>query len=353
MRDPADPTAARARPDAVALPKAELHIHIEGTLEADMVFRLGARNGVHLPFDGVEDLQARYSFSNLGSFLDLYYSCMAVLRTEEDFADLADAYLARASNDGVRHAEIFFDPQAHTSRGIPLEAVVDGLSAAMGAARSRYGMSAGLIACFLRDQGPDAAMDTLDQLLRHRDAIIGVGLDSAEVGYPPALFADVFSRARAEGLHCVAHAGEEGPPSYVWEALDILRVERIDHGVRSLEDRDLVARLADERVPLTVCPLSNVRLKVVESIEEHPVAAMLEAGLAVTVNSDDPAYFGGYVEANFSALADGAGLDSPALRTLARNSLQAAFLDEATRKAHLDALDDLADPAASGGHKER
>ncbi len=351
MRDPTHPADrpaqldrparpdGNAQPDRLALPKAELHVHIEGTLEADMVFRLGARNGVRLPFAGVEDLRARYSFSNLGSFLDLYYSCMAVLRTEDDFFDLADAYLARASKDGVRHAEIFFDPQAHTSRSVPLEAVVNGLTSAVSAARSRYGMSAGLIACFLRDQGPDAAMDTLDQLLHHRDAIIGVGLDSAEVGYPPALFADVFSRARAQGLHCVAHAGEEGPPSYVWEALDVLRVERIDHGVRSLEDRNLVARLADEQVPLTVCPLSNVRLKVVERIEEHPVAAMLEAGLAVTVNSDDPAYFGGYLDDNFAALAQGVGLDSYALRTLARNSLQASFLDDATRKTHLDHLD--------------
>ncbi len=309
-----------------------------------MVFRLAARNGVQLPFAGVEDLRARYSFSNLGSFLELYYSCMAVLRTEEDFFDLADAYLARASKDGVRHAEIFFDPQAHVSRGVPLEAVVDGLGAAIAAAPSSYGMSAGLIACFLRDKGPDAAMDTLDQLLHHRDAIIGVGLDSAEVGYPPALFADVFAKARAQDLHCVAHAGEEGPPSYVWEALDLLCVERIDHGVRSLEDPDLVMRLVDEQVPLTVCPLSNVRLKVVERIEEHPIAAMLEAGLAVTVNSDDPAYFGGYVEDNFTAVAAGVGLDSQALRTLARNSLQAAFLDETTRKIHLDHLDAPADP---------
>lgn len=350
MLDPTDSTGGQAPPDSVALPKAELHLHIEGTLEADMVFRLGARNGVRLPFGGIDDLRARYSFSSLGSFLDLYYSCMAVLQTEEDFSDLADAYLARASKDGVRHAEIFFDPQAHTSRGVPLEAVVGGLSTAIGEAQRRYGVSAGLIACFLRDQGPDAAMDTLDRLLRHRDAIIGVGLDSAEVGYPPALFADVFSRARAEDLHCVAHAGEEGPPSYVWEALDVLRVERIDHGVRAIEDRDLVARLASERVPLTVCPLSNVRLKVVETIAEHPIAAMLEAGLAVTVNSDDPAYFGGYVEDNFAAVAEGAGLDSRALRTLARNSLQAAFLDEANRKAHLDALDATEDP---GGRKDR
>lgn len=323
---------------ASPLPKAELHVHIEGTLEAEMVFDLAARNRTPLPFRDVDDLRARYSFTDLGSFLELYYSCMAVLRSEEDFADLADAYLERAASEGVRHAEIFFDPQAHMARGVPLGVVVDGLNVALRAGLRRHGVSCGLIACFLRDQGPEAAMDTLGQLLAHRDAIIGVGLDSAEVGYPPALFADVFARARSEELHCVAHAGEEGPPAYVWEALDVLRVERIDHGVRSLEDPDLVARLADEQVPLTVCPLSNLRLKVVERIEEHPVAAMLEADLAVTVNSDDPAYFGGYVEKNFSLVSHGLGLDGNTLRKLARNSFEAAFIDKTQRNAYIDEL---------------
>lgn len=324
---------------AAVIPKAELHIHIEGTLEAEMVFDMASRNRVSLPFADVEDLRARYAFSDLGSFLELYYSCMAVLRREEDFADLANAYLARASSEGVRHAEIFFDPQAHMARGVPLGVVVDGLSAALGASASRYGMSSGLIACFLRDLGPQAAMDTFDQLLAHQSPIIGIGLDSAEVGYPPAMFTDVYARARAVGLHCVAHAGEEGPPEYVRQALDVLHVERIDHGVRSLEDPALVARLVDDQIPLTVCPLSNVRLKVVGRMEDHPIAGMLDAGIAVTVNSDDPAYFGGYVGENYSAVADGVGFDGESLRKLARNSFDAAFIDHSLRQRYVDELD--------------
>ncbi len=323
---------------AAVVPKAELHIHIEGTLEAEMVFDLASRNRVPVPFADVEDLRARYAFSDLGSFLELYYSCMAVLRSEEDFADLANAYLARAASEGVRHAEIFFDPQAHTARGVPLAVVVDGLSAALRTGARRYGVSGGLIACFLRDLGPEAAMATFDQLLEHQSPIIGIGLDSAEVGYPPAMFSDVYARARAVGLHCVAHAGEEGPPEYVRQALDILHVERVDHGVRSLEDPALVARLVDDQIPLTVCPLSNVRLRVVGRMEDHPIAGMLDAGLAVTVNSDDPAYFGGYVGANYSAVASGLGFDDETLRRLARNSFDAAFMDQSLRRRYLDEL---------------
>ena len=323
---------------AAVVPKAELHIHIEGTLEAEMVFDLASRNRVPVPFADVEDLRARYAFSDLGSFLELYYSCMAVLRSEEDFADLANAYLARAASEGVRHAEIFFDPQAHTARGVPLAVVVDGLSAALRTGARRYGVSGGLIACFLRDLGPEAAMATFDQLLEHQGPIIGIGLDSAEVGYPPAMFSDVYARARAVGLHCVAHAGEEGPPEYVRQALDILHVERVDHGVRSLEDPALVARLVGDQIPLTVCPLSNVRLRVVGRMEDHPIAGMLDAGLAVTVNSDDPAYFGGYVGANYSAVASGLGFDDETLRRLARNSFDAAFMDQSLRRRYLDEL---------------
>ena len=324
-------------PQSAPPPVAELHVHVEGTLEAEMAFELAARNGVRLPFADAAELRSRYAFGDLQSFLDLYYACSAVLRTEDDFADLAAAYLRRASSDGVRHAEIFFDPQAHTDRGVPLEAVVGGLWAVVESSEAQLGVSASLIPCFLRDRGPDAAMGTLGALLAHRDRFVGVGLDSAEVGHPPSLFADVFARARAEGLHCVAHAGEEGPAAYVWEALDVLRVERIDHGVRCMEDPDLVRRLRDEQVPLTVCPLSNVRLGVVERIDDHPLAEMLASGLAVTVNSDDPAYFGGYVGDNFTAAA-ALGLGPADLHRLAGNSLRAAFVPDDRRAVLLAEL---------------
>lgn len=332
-------------PHSGTAPVAELHVHVEGTLEAEMAFELAERNGVRLPFADAAELRGRYAFDDLQTFLDLYYACSAVLRTEDDFADLAAAYLRRAASDGVRHAEIFFDPQAHTDRGVPLEAVVGGLWAAVESSEAQLGVSASLIPCFLRDRGPDAAMGTLDGLLAHRDRIVGVGLDSAEVGHPPSLFADVFARARAEGLHCVAHAGEEGPAAYVWEALDVLHVERIDHGVRCMEDPELVRRLRDEQVPLTVCPLSNVRLGVVERIEDHPLAEMLAEGLAVTVNSDDPAYFGGYVGENFAAAA-ALGMGPHDLHRLAANSLRAAFVADARRAALLAELGSGSKPSA-------
>ncbi|MBH5334706.1 adenosine deaminase [Streptomyces pactum] len=321
------------------MPKAELHLHIEGTLEPSLAFALAERNGVVLPFATEEELRAAYSFTDLQSFLDLYYALMAVLRTEDDFADLADAYLARARRQGVRHAEIFFDPQAHTARGVPVGTVVDGLTRALDAAPRRHGITTRLIMCFLRDEGPEAALATFESARPYLDRIAAVGLDSAEVGHPPAAFREVYRRAREAGLKCVAHAGEEGPPAYVWEALDVLGVDRVDHGVRSMEDPELVARLAADQVPLTVCPLSNLRLRVVDRLADHPLPAMLEAGLLVTVNSDDPAYFGGYVDDNFTAVRDALGLDAETLRTLARNSFRASFLDEETRARYLAEVD--------------
>ena len=325
------------------LPKAELHLHIEGTLEPDMVFALAEKNGVSLPYDSIDDLKSRYSFTDLQSFLDLYYACMSVLRTEDDFADLASAYLARAWAQGVRHAELFFDPQAHTSRGVPIDAVIDGLQRGLAEAHQQWGMTGGLILCFLRHLPASEAMDTLESVAHRSGDLLGVGLDSAEVGFPPHLFADVFTRARELGLHTVAHAGEEGPPEYVWEALTSLQVERIDHGVRSLEDPELVAHLRDRRVPLTVCPLSNVRLGGVASIELHRLRDMLDAGLVVTINSDDPAYFGGYIADNYRAVEEGLGLSVDQLRQMAAFSIEASFLS-AEAKAPL-----LAEIAAWSG----
>jgi len=305
------------------LPVAELHLHIEGTLEPELLVALAARNDVPLPSTDIAELRARYRFGSLQEFLDLYYASMRVLATAQDFYDLGSAYLARAARAGVRRAEIFFDPQSHTGAGVPIEAVFDGLTGAI--ADARQAISADLILCFLRDLGADAAMATLDQALPYRDQFIGVGLDSAEVGYPPALYQDVYARAAAEGLRLVAHAGEEGPPEYVSQALDLLHAERIDHGVRSMEDAALVARLREERVPLTVCPLSNVALNVVGTLGEHVLPAMLAAGLVVTVNSDDPAYFGGYLDDNLAAVRAAFGVGDDVLATLARNSFDACF----------------------------
>lgn len=320
------------------LPKAELHLHIEGTFEPELILEIAERNRVALPYASVEELRAAYRFTGLQSFLDLYYAAMKVLRTEEDFAELARAYFARAREQGVVHAEIFFDPQAHTARGVAFDTVIDGLWSAVSESQQRYGISAQLIMCFLRDLDADSAMRTLEQALPFGERIVAVGLDSAELGNPPARFRRVFERALAEGWKTVAHAGEEGPPAYVWDALDVLKVSRIDHGVRSLEDARLVARLRDERVPLTVCPLSNVMLHVVDSLQAHPLARMLDAGLVATVNSDDPAYFGGYVGDNFAAVADALSLDADALTTLARNSFEAAFIDTPRRASYLDLL---------------
>jgi len=311
----------------VHLPKAELHLHIEGTLEPELAFALAARNGVELPYADTEELRTAYLFDDLQSFLDLYYALMTVLRTEEDFAELADAYLARAAAQGVRHAEIFFDPQAHTGRGVPIGTVVEGLGRALDRSEETHGISTQLIMCFLRDESAESALETLEAAKPYLHRISAVGLDSAEVGHPPAKFREVYAAATALGLRKVAHAGEEGPPEYIREALDILGVERIDHGLRCMEDPELVDRLVSERIPLTLCPLSNVRLRAVDVLEQHPLRTMMDAGLLCTVNSDDPAYFGGYVGDTFQAVHEALGLDREQLRTLARNSFEAAFLD--------------------------
>ncbi|WP_228982564.1 adenosine deaminase [Streptomyces sp. DH12] len=323
------------------LPKAELHLHIEGTLEPELAFALAARNGVELPFADTEALREAYRFGDLQSFLDLYYALMAVLRTADDFTELADAYLARAAAQGVRHAEVFFDPQAHTARGVPVGAVVEGLARALERAEERHGVTTRLIMCFLRDLPAESAMETLESVRPYLRHLTAVGLDSAEVGHPPAKFREVYEAAAAMGLRKVAHAGEEGPPSYVREALDVLGVERVDHGLRAMEDPELVERLARERVPLTLCPLSNVRLRAVDVLEDHPLRAMMDAGLLVTVNSDDPAYFGGYVGETFHAVREALGLTPDDLRLLARNSFEAAFLDddEALRARYLAEVD--------------
>ncbi len=324
--------------DPLTLPKAELHLHIEGTLEPDLMFELARRNGVRLPYPDAEAVRQAYRFSNLQSFLDVYYQACSVLIHERDFHELTTAYLTRARAQGVRHVEVFFDPQTHTARGVKLETVVRGIGGALSEARQR-GMTSHLIMCFLRDRSADDAMATLEQALAHRDVIFGVGLDSAEVGHPPEKFRDVFARATSEGFRAVAHAGEEGPPDYIWQALDLLGAERIDHGVRCLEDRSLVRRLEADRIPLTVCPFSNVKLRVVDTLEQHPLARMLEHGLCATVNSDDPAYFGGYVGENLAGVATALRLDDATIIALARNSFEASFLDDATRARHLADLD--------------
>jgi adenosine deaminase len=316
------------------LPKAELHLHIEGTLEPELVFELARKNGVQLPFASVDDLRDRYRFSDLQSFLNLYYECMTVLRTAQDFDDLATRYFQRANADGVRHVELFFDPQAHTSRGVPIDDVMDGLLSAAERARQDFGITGGLILCFLRDQTVESASATLESVAHRVGDLLGVGLDSAEVGHPPRGFQTIFDRARALGLHAVAHAGEEGPPSYIWEALDLLHAERIDHGIRALEDPLLVERLRTARVSLTVCPLSNVRLGVVSDLAAHPLPTMLAEGLLVCINSDDPAYFGGYLGANLAGVAEAFDFGDTELAQLARNSIEASFATE-ERKAEL------------------
>lgn len=318
-------TAMTIPPETIReLPKAELHIHVEGSLEPEMMFDLARRNGVPLPYRSVDEVRRAYSFNNLQEFLDLYYEGMNVLKSEEDFSELADAYLRRAAADNVVHAEMFFDPQAHTGRGVPLSTLMDGLERAMVRSRER-GVSVSLILCFLRHLSEREAFETLEAAEPYLDRLLGVGLDSSEVGHPPSKFARVFDAARGLGLRLVAHAGEEGPPEYVWEALDILGAERIDHGNRALEDEALVARLRDDRIPLTVCPLSNLELRVVEDLKAHPIKRMLDLGLVATVNSDDPAYFGGYINENFRRLAEAVDLSAGDIATLTRNSLEASF----------------------------
>lgn len=325
------------------LPKAELHLHIEGSLEPEMMVELARRNRVTIPFATVEEVRAAYDFSRLQDFLDIYYAGADVLRTEQDFHDLALAYFDRAAADGVVHAEIFFDPQTHTDRGIPFQVVADGLLAGMAAAEAKHGMSTKLILCFLRHLDEDAAFATLKAADPWLDRIAGVGLDSSEVGHPPEKFARVFAAAGAMGLKRVAHAGEEGPPDYVWQALDMLNIDRLDHGNRALEDPVLTARLARSGMTLTVCPLSNLKLCVVPDMAAHPIDAMLRAGLRATINSDDPAYFGGYVGDNYRAAATARHLSRADIVTLARNSFLGSFLPHDAVAAHLAKLDHYAE----------
>lgn len=321
-----------------ALPKAELHLHIEGSLEPEMLFALAERNGVAIPFASVEEVRAAYDFSNLQDFLDIYYQGMGVLLHEQDFFDLTFAYLERAHADAVRHVEIFFDPQGHTERGVAFDTAIGGILRALDEGQARFGISHRLIMCFLRHLDEEAAFATLHEAEPWLDRIAGVGLDSSEVGHPPSKFARVFAEAKAKGLKLVAHAGEEGPPSYVWEALDLLKVDRIDHGNRALEDEALVRRIVADGQTLTVCPLSNLKLCVIDRIEKSPVKAMLDLGIRATVNSDDPAYFGGYVNANFKAIADALDLNREEIVRLAENSFAGSFLPEVEKKAHIQSL---------------
>jgi adenosine deaminase len=331
-----------------ALPKAELHVHIEGTLEPELAFRLAAKHGVILPHRDVEELRRAYQFSDLQSFLDIYYAGAAVLKDADDFYQLTRDYLRRARGDGVVHAEIFFDPQTHTARGIAFETVLDGINRALDEASRAWGLTHRLIPCFLRHLGAAQAMQALEEALPFKSHFAGVGLDSTELGYPPHQFIAVIDRARTEGLPAVAHAGEEGPPAYILEALDLLHVLRIDHGVRCEEDPQLVRRLARERIPLTVCPLSNHKLRVVERLEDHNLKRLLDQGLCVTVNSDDPAYFGGYIADNFQAVQTALGLTDADLATLARNSFEASFLSPAEKARWMSAVDGCASAAAAG-----
>ena len=321
------------------MPKAELHIHIEGSLEPELIFALAARNGVKLPYADVDELRRAYAFTNLQSFLDIYYAGASVLLHEQDFFDMAWAYLQRAAADNVVHAEIFFDPQTHTSRGVPFEAVITGLDRACRRAARELGLGASLILCFLRHLSEAEAFDTLEAALPHRDKFIGVGLDSSELGHPPEKFARVFAKCRQLGLHCVAHAGEEGPPAYVWTALDLLKVERIDHGVQSSKDPALMQRLKRERIPLTVCPLSNLKLRVFPQLADHNLKQLLDAGLVATVNSDDPAYFGGYLNENLLQVFAATGLTAAHAYQLARNSFDASFVDAGVKRRLIDQLD--------------
>ena len=322
-----------------AMPKAELHIHIEGSLEPELIFHMAGRNGVAIPYASVEDLRKAYAFTNLQSFLDIYYAGASVLLQEQDFYDMAWAYLERARADNVLHAEIFFDPQTHTARGVAMKTVIDGLHRACQDAKAKLGVSASLILCFLRHLSEEEAFQTLEEALPFMGRFIGVGLDSSEVGHPPEKFARVFARCRELGLRLVAHAGEEGPPAYIWSALNLLKVERIDHGVQSMKDPALVQRLARDRIPLTVCPLSNQKLCVFPDLADHNLGRLLDAGLMATVNSDDPAYFGGYMNQNFTQTFAALGLGAGAAYQLARNSFEASFADASAKAGWIERLD--------------
>lgn len=327
---------------AKALPKAELHLHIEGSLEPEMLFEMAQRNGVDLPFETVEDVRRAYNFSELQDFLDIYYQGMNVLRTEQDFYDLTYAYLTRVAEDNVVHVEIFFDPQGHTERGIAFETVITGITRALKDGEAKLGITSRLIMCFLRHLDEAAAFETLEQAEPFLEHLTGVGLDSSELGHPPSKFERVFARAAELGLKRVAHAGEEGPPDYVHEALNLLQIDRLDHGNRAMEDSGLIERLAAERMILTVCPLSNKKLCVVHDMRDHPIRNMLDAGLMATVNSDDPAYFGGYVNDNFAAIIAALDLSESHIRALAKNSFRGAFMAPGEQQAHIDAIDQVA-----------
>lgn len=322
-----------------ALPKAELHLHLEGSLEPEQLMQFAERNHVEIPFKTLDEVKAAYNFSNLQDFLDIYYQGMSVLQTEADFHDLTDAYLQRCHADNVRHVEVFFDPQGHTERGLPFSVPVDGILSALDAAKGKYGISYKLIMCFLRHLPEEDAFATLEQAGPYLDRIHGVGLDSSELGHPPSKFAGVFAAAREKGLKLVAHAGEEGPPEYVYEALDLLKIDRIDHGNRLLEDEALIARVRDAGLTLTVCPLSNLSLCVVDDLKNHPMKRMLELGLRATINSDDPAYFGGYVNQNYRETAAAVGLTRDEIITLARNSFTGSFLTAEEQAQHLQDID--------------
>jgi len=321
------------------IPKAELHLHIEGTLEPEMMLALARRNRIELPYANVDEIRDAYNFSDLQSFLDIYYAGAQVLRETQDFYDLTYAYLERAAEDNVRHVEIFFDPQTHTARHVSFATVIDGISGALRDGESQLGITSRLIMCFLRHLSCDDAEATLDEALPHKDKIYAVGLDSSEVGHPPSKFVSVFDRARNEGFLTVAHAGEEGPPAYIREALDLLKVKRIDHGVRCMEDPALVERLVDEQIPLTVCPLSNVKLCVFKSLEQHNLKLLLRRGLCVTINSDDPAYFGGYIGENYLRTQRALNLSPAEIRALTRNAFTASFLSDADKQRHIAELD--------------
>ena len=332
---PADRLPALLR----AMPKAELHMHIEGSLEPEMIFAMAQRNAVPLAYSGIDALRQAYVFDNLQSFLDIYHAGTTVLKTEQDFFDMTDAYLARAQADNVLHAEIFFDTQTHTGHGTSVETVINGLYRACEEAPVRHGMTASLILCFLRHLSEEAAFECLEQALPLRDKIVGIGLASSEVGHPPEKFARVFARARELGFRLVAHAGEEAPPAYIWSALDVLKVERIDHGVQAIHDAVLMQRLAQDRMPLTVCPLSNLKLRVFPTLEQHTLKRMLDAGIMATVNSDDPAYFGGYINENFTQTFAALGMTSQHAYQLARNSFDASFIDASLRSRYVQRLD--------------
>jgi adenosine deaminase len=321
------------------LPKAELHIHIEGSLEPELMFKIAQRNGISLPYSSIDKIKAAYQFENLQSFLDIYYASANVLRTAEDFYDLTWCYLEKIATQNVRHTEIFFDPQTHTDRGVEFATVIKGIDQALQDGKSQLGISSHLILCFLRHLSAELAMKTLEHAIAYKDKIIAVGLDSSELGNPPSKFQAVFERARKEGFLTVAHAGEEGPASYIWEAINLLKVSRIDHGVRCIEDETLVEFLAKNRIPLTVCPLSNVKLCVFKTMQEHTLKKLLDRGLCITINSDDPAYFGGYLTENFQAIQEGLGLTNLELYQLAKNSFEASFLSPIEKEKFYQELD--------------